>query len=258
MQEISKFEIKYLAMKKFLLIASLSTAITVIPSCDVLEDAASVINSTGSSNSGLTNSEVISGLKEALTVGITNSVNLTSVTDGFWGNPAIRLPFPQDAIKVKEKAIEWGLSGQVEKFETTLNRAAEEASKEALPIFKNAILSMSVQDGFAILNGGNGAATNFLKEKTTAELITAFSPKVKDAISKVKLTEYWNPIITKYNSAMTLTGGQKLNPDLDKYVTEMAIDGLFKMVAQEENKIRANPGARVTELLQKVFGSLDK
>lgn len=228
--------------------------------CDVLEDVANTANTVltdgNSTSSNLTNGEVISGLKEALTVGITNSVNLTSVTDGFLGNSEIKLPFPQDAIKVKEKALDWGLDGQVEKFETTLNRAAEEASKEALPIFKNAIMNMSIQDGFAILNGGEGAATNFLKNATTSALVDAFSPKVEAAISKVKLTEYWNPIITKYNSAMTFTGGEKLNPDLNKYVTELAISGLFTMVEKEENKIRKDPAARVTEILQKVFGSI--
>jgi hypothetical protein len=144
----------------------------------------------------------------------------------------------------------------VEKFETTLNRAAEEAAKEALPIFVDAITNMSVQDGFAILNGGNGAATKFLKDQTTAKLTTAFAPKVADAISRVKLTEYWSPIMTKYNAAMTLTGGEKINPDLNAYVTQKAIEGLFKMVEQEENKIRKDPAARVTELLAKVFGSL--
>lgn len=246
-------------MKKIFILATLGGIIAATPSCDVLEEAASTLTTTsGTTTPALTNSEVISGLKEALTVGITNSVNLTSVTDGFLGNNAIRLPFPEDAIKVKQKALEWGLDGQVEKFETTLNRAAEEASKEALPIFKDAILSMSVQDGFSILNGGNGAATKFLQDKTTSQLVAAFSPKVEAAISKVKLTEYWNPIITKYNSAMTFTGGEKLNPDLNQYVTERAITGLFHMVEQEENKIRANPAARVSDLLQKVFGSLDK
>lgn len=243
-----------------LLIAStaIGTALLLSTSCDVLSEAANTLGTaTGTTTTpALTNSEVISGLKEALTVGIQNSVNLTSVTDGFLKNDAIRLPFPEDAIKVKEKAIDWGLSGQVDKFETTLNRAAEEATKEALPIFKNAILNMSVQDGFAILNGGNGAATKFLKDQTTAQLITAFKPKVEAAISTVKLTDYWNPIITKYNSAMTLTGGQKLNPDLNQYVTEKAISGLFLMVEKEENKIRLDPAARVTDLLSRVFGSV--
>jgi len=226
-------------------------------SCDIINNTIQTIDVSNKGNApALTNDEVISGLKEALQVGIKNSVELTSITDGFLKNETIRLPFPQDAIKVREKAIEFGLSGQVEKFETTLNRAAEEATKEALPIFKEAILTMSVQDGFTILKGGDGAATKFLKDQTTAKLVTAFSPKVKEATSKVKLTESWTPIINRYNQAMTLTGGQKLNPDLDAYITEKAITGLFFMVEKEENKIRKDPAARVTDILMKVFGSI--
>ena len=226
-------------------------------SCEVLEDAAGMVNTTTTpSKPSLTNDEVISGLKEALNVGIKNSVNLTSVTDGFLKNTEIRLPFPEDALKVKEKALQLGMSGQVEKFETTLNRAAEEATKEALPIFADAIKNMSISDGFTILNGGNGAATKFLKDNTTSKLVTAFSPKVEAAISKVKLTEYWNPIITKYNAAVKLTGGEQMNPDLNKYVTEKAISGLFHMVEIEENKIRKDPLARVSDILVKVFGSI--
>lgn len=245
-------------MKNILIAASVGMGV-ILSSCDVLESATgSVINNSSSSTIPLSNEEVVKGLKEALTVGITNSVNLTSITDGFLKNNEIRLPFPQDAIKVKEKALEWGLDGQVEKFETTLNRAAEEAAKEALPIFKNAITGMSLQDGFAVLKGGNGAATKFLKDNTTSELMQAFAPKVQEAIQKVKLTDYWNPIVTKYNAAAPLLGLNKANPDLNEYVTQLAIDGLFKMVEKEENKIRETTGARVTDLLQRVFGSLDR
>jgi hypothetical protein len=245
-------------MKKTIL--SLFVGISVLSSCEVLNEASKIVTTNTGPNENnkpkLSNEEVISGLKEALSVGIKNSVNLTSVTDGFLKNSNIRLPFPPDAQKVKDKALEWKLDGQVEKFETTLNRAAEEATKEALPIFADAIKNMTVQDGFAILNGGDGSATKYLKDQTTSKLIAAFTPKVKEATSKVKLTEYWNPIINKYNSAMTLTGGQKLNPDLDAFVTQKAIEGLFYMVEKEENKIRKDPAARVSEILVKVFGSL--
>jgi hypothetical protein len=248
-------------MKKSLLLY-IALSIFIFSSCQVMDEASKMVNvnkgTSQNSTPKLSNDEVISGLKEALNVGIKNSVSLTSVTDGFLKNTNIRLPFPPDAQKVRDKALELKLDGQVEKFEITLNRAAEEATKEALPIFKDAILNMSVQDGFAILNGGDGAATKFLKDQTTSKLVTAFSPKVKEATSKVKLTEYWNPIITKYNNAMTLTGGQKLNPDLDAYITQKAIEGLFYMVEKEENKIRKDPAARVTDILVKVFGSLTK
>ena len=228
-------------------------------SCSIIEDASTTILSpTNNSPSkiDLTNEEVISGLKEALNIGIKNAVNLSSVTDGFLKNDVIRLPFPPDAIKVREKAINFGLSKQVTTFEETLNRAAEEATKKALPIFVDAIKNMSVSDGFSILKGGDGAATKFLKSQTLNQLVIAFAPVVKEATTKVQLTAYWNPIITRYNSAMTLSGGQKLDPDLDAYITQKAIDGLFYLVETEENKIRKDPLARVSDILVKVFGSL--
>lgn len=228
-------------------------------SCSIIEDASTTILSpTNNSPSkiDLTNEEVISGLKEALNVGIKNAVNLSSVTDGFLKNDVIRLPFPPDAIKVREKAINFGLSKQVTTFEETLNRAAEEATKKALPIFVDAIKNMSVSDGFSILKGGDGAATKFLKSQTSNQLVIAFAPVVKEATTKVQLTAYWNPIITRYNSAMTLSSGQKLDPDLDAYITQKAIDGLFYLVETEENKIRKDPLARVSDILVKVFGSL--
>jgi len=228
-------------------------------SCSIIEEASTtILNPTNNSPSkiDLTNEEVISGLKEALNVGIKNAVNLSSVTDGFLKNDVIRLPFPPDAIKVREKAINFGLSKQVTTFEETLNRAAEEATKKALPIFIDAIKNMSVSDGFSILKGGDGAATKFLKSQTSNQLVIAFAPVVKEATTKVQLTAYWNPIITRYNSAMTLSGGQKLDPDLDAYITQKAIDGLFYLVEIEENKIRKDPIARVSDILVKVFGSL--
>ena len=228
-------------------------------SCSIIEDVSTtILNPTNNSPAkiDLTNEEVISGLKEALNVGIKNAVNLSSVTDGFLKNDVIRLPFPPDAIKVREKAINFGLSKQVTTFEETLNRAAEEATKKALPIFIDAIKNMSVSDGFSILKGGDGAATKFLKSQTSNQLVLAFAPVVKEATTKVQLTAYWNPIITRYNSAMTLSGGQKLDPDLDAYITQKAIDGLFYLVETEENKIRKDPLARVSDILVKVFGSL--
>ncbi len=235
------------------------TLIVTLTACDVLNETANILltPTTESETNKLTNGEVISGLKEALTVGITNAVDITSVTDGFLGNQEIKLPFPESAIKMKEWAQDKPiLSDQVVKITETLNRAAEDAAKEATPIFVNAIKNMSISDGFAILNGGEGAATKFLKDNTTSQLVAAFSPKVQASIEKVKLTDYWNPVMTKYNQAMTFTGGNKVDTDLNKYVTERAISGLFLMVEKEENKIRKDPAARVTDLLSKVFGSL--
>ena len=248
-------------MMKHFLKLSLFTVTLALSSCDALQDIAKnaedVIGSLETEDSKLTNSQVISGLKEALTVGIKNGASKASVVDGFFKNSAIKLPFPPDAIKMREKAIEWGLSDQVSKIELTLNRAAEEAAKESVPIFVNAITSMSIGDGFTILKGADNAATNYLRDKTTSQLVQAFNPKVKAAIDKVELTKYWEPVATRYNQLMAITGGKTVNADLTGYVTDRGISGLFYLVEGEEKKIRKDPIARVTDLLKKVFGSVD-
>lgn len=200
----------------------------------------------------LTNGEVISGLKEALTVGTNNSTGLLSKVDGYYKNPALFIPFPPEAQKVKDKVIALGMESQVEKFEMTLNRAAETAAKEAAPVFINAIKGMSISDGFAILKGNDNAATQYLKDKTSAELKIKFQPIIKNAIDQVEVTKYWNPIINTYNMIPFI---DKQNPDLEDYVTNKAMDGLFLMIEKEEKNIRSNPIARVTDLLKKVFGS---
>lgn len=229
--------------------------------CDVLEDVAqTVVNTDGSSSEpgvpALTNDEVIAGLKEALTIGIKNGAGMASKTDGFFKNDIIKLPFPPSAIKAKEKALEWGLDGKVNEIELTLNRAAEEASKKAAPIFVDAIKNMSIGDGFAILKGTDSSATMYLQENTTPKLVTAFKPVVHNAIETVKLTSYWNPVAEKYNKFAKFTGKEEVTTDLDAYVTDKGISGLFFLVKQEEKKIRKDPVAQVTDLLQKVFGSL--
>lgn len=237
-----------------------------ITACDTVQKTLETVNtvngvilgdSTSTAAPALTNTEVIAGLKEALSIGANNAGSITSKMDGFLKNDLIRLPFPDDALFVKEKALELGLNSQVDKFETTLNRAAEDAAKEAAPIFIQAIKDMTVEDGFNILNGGENAATNFLKEKTSAQLVSAFQPKVKTSIENVELTKYWEPLTKAYNTATLLTGGEKVETNLENYVTEKAMNGLFTMLAKEENNIRLDPVARVTDLLKKVFGSLD-
>jgi len=244
-------------MKKFIVTGAIFCSLI---SCEVAQQiAGEILLPTEQGESKLTNSEVISGLKEALNIAINNSSSLASKLDGFNGNNLIRLPFPQDAIRVKEFLDDKGLlQNQIAKFETTLNRAAEDASKTAGPIFIDAIKNMSIQDGFTILKGGEGAATKFLKEKTTAQLIAAFSPIAKASMDKVELTKQWSPLADLYNKSTILTGKEKVNSDLDEYVTNKAIDGLFTLMAQEENKIRKDPTARVTDILKKVFSTLDK
>lgn len=246
-------------MKKLILPA---LSLTLLVGCDTLNQVAGEILTTDGSTTSkatLTNTDVIAGLKSALNVAINNAVSSTSVTDGFNTNNLIRLPFPEDAIAVKNFLKDKNLlQGQVARFETTLNRAAEDATKTAAPIFLDAIKNMSIADGFAILNGGEGAATKFLKDKTTSQLVAAFSPKAKESIEKVELTKYWNPLTSAYNKSTIFTGKEKVNTNLDQYVTNKAIDGLFTMMTAEENKIRKDPVARVNDILKKVFGSLDK
>jgi hypothetical protein len=215
---------------------------------DSLEKKIHTKNSSGS----LSNEDVVKGLKEALTVGTKNSSNLASQADGFYKNPRIFIPWPEEAKEMKERLLKMGFEKKINEFETSLNRAAEEASKKATPVFVNAIENMSLQDGFAILKGADTAATNYLRKTTYAPLEQNFLPVVKEAINTVKVTSYWNPLVTAYNK---IPGVKKQNPDLDKYVTNKGINGLMVLIADEEIKIRKDPAARVTDLLKKVFGN---
>ena len=209
---------------------------------------------TSASTPALSNQEVIEGLKEALKVGTTNAVAFTSKTDGFLQNPKIRIPFPPEAEKVRVWAMNNGMKSQVEKFEMNLNRTAEKAAGEATTIFVDAVMNMSIQDGFAILKGDSVAATSFLRKNTETNLKQKFSPIIDQKIDEVKLTSYWEPITKAYNTAMTFTGGEKVNTDLKSYVLQKSLDGLFVYVASEESKIRKDPAARVSAILVKVFG----
>lgn len=212
-----------------------------------------VSGSSGSGSKPLSNDEVIRGLKDALTVGTNNSTGIASKLDGFYKNPKLFIPFPPEAKDVKQKVDALGMKSQTDKFVMTLNRAAEEAAKNAAPVFVNAVKGMSITDGFTILRGGDNAATMYLKEKTTGELRSKFTPIVKAALDKVEVTKYWKPIISKYNKIPLV---KKQNPDLTAYVTDKAIAGLFILLAEEELKIRKDPAARVTDILQRVFGSI--
>ncbi len=205
----------------------------------------------GETKPKLTNEEVVKGLKEALTVGTNNSASLTSKADGYYKNPRIFIPWPAEAKDMKERLIKLGMEKKITEFETSLNRAAEEAAKKAAPVFIDAITNMSLADGFAILKGVDTAATNFLRKTTYNPLKDKFLPVVKEAVNTVKVTSYWNPLVTMYNK---LPGVKKQNPDLDEYVTNKAINGLMIMIADEEVKIRKDPMARVSDLLKKVFG----
>ncbi len=248
-------------MKNYLFLAAIVATLT-LTNCDpktqqaLLKTGTDILTAATSgsntSTSALSNADVIKGLKEALTVGANNSISLTSKLDGFNKNSLIYIPWPNEAIVMKERLSQLGFQTQINDFETSLNRAAEEATKNAVPVFVNAITNMSIADGFAILNGNDTAATHFLREKTYASLKERFAPTVTDAINKVKVTSYWSPLITTYNK---IPGVQKQNPNLNDYVTEKSINGLMTLISQEETKIRKDPMARVTDILKKVFAS---
>jgi len=239
---------KFKKMKKITIAV---VSVLMLAGCGDMASVMEQVNTvTGNTTPALTNDEVIRGLREALTVGTNNSSSLTSKLDGFYKNPEIFIPFPAEAIKVKEKVEQLGMKKQVDEFVMTLNRAAETATAEAAPIFINAIKEMTIADGFAILKGNENAATQYLRDKTTAQLKIKFNPIVKNAIQKVEVTKYWNPVINTYNKVPFV---EPMNPDLEDYVTTKAMDGLFLMIAKEESKIRKDPMARVTDLLKKVF-----
>lgn len=237
-------------------IVILLTMATSIVSCDPAMVRA-VMDGEVYSKAPLSNEEMISGLKEALKQGTTKAVQTTSAVDGFWKNPKIRIPFPESAMNVRNKAISLGFANQVETFEATMNHAAEKAAEKAIPIFVDAITKMTIEDAFNILHGDSIAATTYLKKNTTAALTSQFRPVVQQAIDQVKLTSYWEPLVTAYNSANILTGQKAIEPDLTAYVTEKALAGLFHYVSEEETLIRKDPKARATDILKKVFGQLD-
>lgn len=248
-------------MKKKVVTFSMAIAFLGVSCTD--QQILSTINTAGEvlgneeASNPLSNQEVVAGLREALNLGAEHAASIGSAVDGFNANPRIHIPFPEDAIKVKNTVEDLGMGNQVDKFVTTLNRAAEDASREAAPIFLDAIKGMSIQDGFQILKGEEDAASTYLREKTYDKLYATFKPEVQKAVSKVKVGENWTPLANAYNTATLLTGGEKVDPNLNDYVTAKAIDGLFLLLEDEEKKIRENPAARVTDLLKKVFGSLD-
>jgi hypothetical protein len=220
---------------------------------DILTKQAGTRTSTGggSATSGLSSSEAASGLREALLQGIGKGADQASQTDGFYLNRLIRIPFPPDAQRVATTLRSIGLGSQVDKFELSLNRGAEDAARSAKPIFISAIKSLTFSDVWNILTGQKDAATQFLKRTTSTQLVAAFSPIMQRSLDQVGATRYYTQLATTYNQ-LPLT--QKVQPDLNQYATGKAVDGLFTLIAQEEANIRENPVARTTELLRRVFG----
>jgi hypothetical protein len=242
---------KFKAMKHILFIVTISILFANCSSAQIDK----LIKKAGKAVSGeqsLSTEEVAEGLKEALTKGISKGSDLVSQLDGYFKNPEIKIPFPPEVKNVETKLRQIGLGSEVDKFVLTLNRAAEDAAKEAKPIFVTAIKSMTIQDAWAILRGEQNAATNYLKRTTSVQLKDKFKPVVQNSLNKVNATKYYKDLVTRYNKIPLV---QKVNPDLDDYATDRAIEGLFTMIAKEEKNIRQDPLARTSELLKKVFGA---
>jgi hypothetical protein len=194
---------------------------------------------------------VIAGLKEALEIGTKNAVTIVSTEDGYFKNVEIKIPLPKDLEKVAKTVRDIGLGAQVDKFIKTMNRAAEKAAPKAVDIFVDAIKKMTIQDAMNILRGKDDEATRYFETHTRSKLYDIFKPIVKKVMDDVGVTAVFKLIMDSYNS---LPYVKKTSFDLDDYVTNKALDGLFLMIAKEEKKIRKDPAARVTELLRKVFG----
>lgn len=202
----------------------------------------------------LSNSTVASGLKEALSIGLNDGIKSLSQKNGFYNNSVAKILMPEELQTVEKTLRSLGMGSLADKGVKLLNTAAEDAVSEAAPIFVNALTSMTITDAKDILLGGNNSATNYLKLKTNTDLTKAFQPKVEASLGKVGADKVWNNLITKYN---TLTGN-KIEPNLNAYVTQQAINGVFNMVAEKENGIRNNSALQTTSILQQVFGSLSK
>ncbi len=207
---------------------------------------------SGPDAGGLAQEDIIKGLKEALVVGIGNGSARASLPDGYLKNELIRIAVPPEARKVEETLRKMGMGDQVDRFVLSLNRAAEDAAKKSKPIFVKAITSMTITDALGLLNGADTSATAYLRKTTNAQLFNTFYPVVDSTLNLNNATKYYGEMVNAYNQLPMV---KKVNPDLKKYATQKAIDGLFTLIADEEKKIRKDPAARVNDILKKVFGN---
>ncbi len=217
----------------------------------LLKGLPSVPSMPGAQSSGLGDAKIGAALKEALQIGTENAVKLTGTTDGYFGNQAIKILMPERLKKLESGLRMVGYGSEVDAFVLSMNRAAERAAPAAKQIFWDAIGTMTIDDAKKILGGGDTAATEFFKGKTTGELTSAFTPVVDKAMNEVGVTRRYNELL---GQAKAIPFFRTEDYDLDRYVVGKALDGLFHMVGEQEKKIRTNPTARVTDLLKEVFG----
>ncbi|MCH8535136.1 MAG: DUF4197 domain-containing protein [Flavobacteriaceae bacterium] len=219
-------------------------------SCDELQQIANEAVLTNP-----TNAQIGNGLKQALEFGVERQVSELTKTGGFYQNEIVRILLPEELQKVETALRRVGLNSLADQGLIALNRTAEDAVKEATPIFVNAIRNMSIQDAQQILMGGDNSATQFLERQTTDELYKSFYPVVQNSFQKVGADEIWSNLISQYNS-IPLTSN--VNTDLSDYITKQAMQGVFIMIAEEEKEIRNNVNARTTDLLRRVFKLQDQ
>jgi hypothetical protein len=222
-------------------------------SCDVLQQLPGA-TTTGLPGS-ITQAEAAQGIREALGQGIGKAVVQLNTTDGFFSS-AYKILLPPEALKIEKALRNLGMNQLVDKAILQINRGAEDAAGFAKPIFVDAIKGMTLTDAINIIRGSDTSATNYFRVRTSTRLITAFSPVIQSSLDKVSATRYYGDMINTYNSFPTTIN--KLNPDLQSYVTLRATNALFDLVAKEEKNIRENPVARTTEILKKVFGNLGR
>lgn len=203
---------------------------------------------------GISNAEIAMGLQQALDQGIEKQVTKLTREDGFFKNELVRINLPPELQKVDKTLRDVGLSSLADEGLRVLNRAAEEAVKEATPIFVTAVREITFTDARAILLGNNTAATAYLNQKTQEQLYSKFNPVITSSLERVGATRIWTDLIERYN-ALPLTS--KVNPDLPDYVTREALDGVYTMIALEEQEIRTNFASRTTQLLKRVFALQD-
>jgi hypothetical protein len=245
-------KLKSIEMKKFLIVLLLSAGIVGTSQGQSLLNNLKKKVTGSSSGSSLSSDDIVNGLKQALTLGAQKSADKLSAADGFFKDAVVKILLPPQAQNVEKTLRNLGMGQLVDNAILSMNRAAEDASKSAAPIFVNAIKGMSVQDGLGILRGADTAATGYLRKSTSPQLTTAFHPVIDSSLQKTGATKYWKDVFETYNKLPTTF--KKVNPDLSGYVTQKAMDGIFYYVAQEEKQIRKDPAAQVTDLLKKVFG----
>lgn len=227
-------------------------------SAGIFDDLSGKILSSLRQQSSLDDNTIVEGLKEALATGTEKAVNEVARTDGYFGNPLIKILLPDKIRKAADFMGTIGYRKQVDEFVLSMNRAAEKAAPKAAGFFGDSIRNMTVDDARSILGGGDTAATRYFERTTRSRLFDAFKPIVTENMDKVGTARTYKEMIRKYDTLLlaSLTGTPSL--DLDSYVTNKALDGLFTMLGAEEKKIRTNPAARTTDLLRRVFGGSEQ